>query len=74
MGRPSGLLITRDDTLYVADVSEPGGGINYGSAKDGSVRGHITGTLPESIAIGPDGALYAGETTTGHILRKFVRN
>jgi hypothetical protein len=71
-GRPSGLLITADDMLYVADVEEKPG-ISYGSVKDGIVRGTITGTLPESIAIGRDGAVYAGETTTGHILRKFVK-
>jgi outer membrane protein assembly factor BamB len=72
-GRPSGLLITADDTLYVADVQDKPG-INYGSAKDGTVRGTIEGTLPESMAVGPDGAIYAGETTTGHVLRKFARN
>jgi hypothetical protein len=71
-GRPSGMLITPDDTLYVADVSEPGGGIAVGSARTGEVREKITGTLPESVAIDRDGALYAGETTTGHTLRKFT--
>jgi DNA-binding beta-propeller fold protein YncE len=71
-GRPSGLLITPDDTLYVADVQDKPG-INFGSAKDGTVRGAIAGTLPESIAIGPDGSVYAGETTTGHVLRKFAK-
>jgi sugar lactone lactonase YvrE len=71
-GRPSGLLITADDTRYVADVSEPGGGITFGSARTGVVSGKITGTLPESIAIDHDGAVYAGETTTGHTIRKFV--
>lgn len=71
-GRPSGILITADDTIYVADVSDKQG-ITYGSTKDGVVRGIISGTLPESIALGADGSIYAGETTTGHILRKFVR-
>jgi len=71
-GRPSGILITPDDTIYVADVQDKQG-ITYGSAKDRTVRGVITGTLPESIAIGSDGALYAGETTTGRVLRKFVK-
>lgn len=70
-GRPSGVLITRDDTLYVADVSEPGGGITIGSAKTGVVSGRIEGTLPESIAIDREGSVYAGETTTGHTIRKF---
>ena len=71
-GRPSGILITPDDTLYVADVQDKQG-IAFGSAKDGVVRGMISGTLPESIAIGADGAVYAGETTTGRVLRKFVK-
>jgi sugar lactone lactonase YvrE len=71
-GRPSGILITADDTIYVADVSDKQG-ITYGSTRDGVVRGIIAGTLPESIAIGADGSLYAGETTTGRVLRKFVR-
>jgi sugar lactone lactonase YvrE len=71
-GRPSGLLITPDDTIYVADVQDKPG-INFGSAKDGVVRGTIEGTLPESIALDRDGSVYAGETTTGHILRKFIK-
>jgi hypothetical protein len=73
-GRPSGMLITADDTLYVADVSEAGGGIAVGSARTGIVREKIVGALPESVAIDRDGGLYAGETTTGHTLRKFVRS
>jgi DNA-binding beta-propeller fold protein YncE len=72
-GRPSGILITADDTLYVGDVSEPGGGITIGSARTGVVREKITGTLPESIAVDRDGSVYAGETTTGHTIRKFTR-
>jgi 6-bladed beta-propeller protein len=71
-GRPSGILITADDTIYVADVSDKQG-VTYGSAKDGVVKGIIAGTLPESIALGADGSIYTGETTTGHVLRKFVR-
>jgi hypothetical protein len=71
-GRPSGLLITADDTLYVADVQDKQG-IVVGSAADGTVRGVIPGTLPESIAVDSDGAVYAGETTTGRVLRKFVK-
>jgi len=71
-GRPSGILITADDTIYVADVQDKQG-ITYGSTKDGVVRGIISGTLPESIALGADGSIYAGETTTGRVLRKFVK-
>ena len=47
--------------------------MTYGSTKDGIVKGMISGTLPESIALAADGSIYAGETTTGHILRKFIR-
>ena len=71
-GRPSGILITADDTIYVADVSDKQG-VMYGSTKDGVVKGIISGTLPESIALAADGSIYTGETTTGHILRKFIR-
>jgi sugar lactone lactonase YvrE len=71
-GRPSGLLITRDDTLYVADVEDKKG-IAFGSVRDGVVRGVIEGTLPESVAIDRAGSVYAGETTTGHIIRKFTK-
>ena len=47
-GRPSGIVITKDDTIYVADSEswgpdEPGWkkGIRIGSAKDGSVKAFI---------------------------------
>lgn len=68
-GRPSGLLITPDDTLYVADVQDKQG-IVVGNASNGVVRGVVAGTLPESIAVDADGSIYAGETTTGRTLRK----
>jgi streptogramin lyase len=71
-GRPSGILITSDDTLYVPDIQDKQG-VVVGSAKSGVVGGVIAGTLPESVAIDGDGSLYAGETTTGRTLRKFVR-
>jgi sugar lactone lactonase YvrE len=71
-GRPSGILITADDTMYVADIQDKPG-IVVGSARDGSVRGVIEGTLPESVAVARDGAVYAGETTTGRTIRKFVK-
>jgi len=72
-GRPSGILITPDDILYVADAQNAERGIVFGNAKDGTVQGAIAGTLPESIALDAAGAVYAGETTSGHILRKFVK-
>jgi len=70
-GRPSGMFISPDDTLYVGDISDRKG-IVVGSAGDGSVRGVIEGTLPEGVAVAADGSIYAGETTTGRILRKLV--
>ena len=72
-GRPSGILITPDDILWVANAQDAERGLVYGSAKDGTVQGTISGTLPESIALDRAGAVYAGETTTGRILRKFVK-
>jgi sugar lactone lactonase YvrE len=69
-GRPSGLFIAPDDTLYVADIAK---GVAVGSARDGRVTGLIEGTLPEGIAVAADGSVYAGETTTGHTLRKLTR-
>ena len=69
-GRPSGLFIAPDDTLYVADIAK---GVAVGSARDGRVTGLIEGTLPEGIAVAADGSVYAGETTTGHTLRKLVK-
>lgn len=71
-GRPSGLLITPDDTLYVADVQDKQG-IVVGNARNGVVRGVVAGTLPESIAVDAEGSIYAGETTTGRTLRKFSK-
>jgi hypothetical protein len=56
----------------VADVSDKRG-IVVGSARDGSVRGVIEGTLPEAVAVDASGAVYAGETTTGRTLRKFTK-
>jgi len=66
-GSPSGIFITPDDVLYVADMVE---GIRFGSARDGSVVGHIRpAALPgrdaprvaESVAVDADGTIYAGE-------------
>ena len=53
-GRPSGIFITDDDMLYVADSesrmegsNNPGwaNGIRYGSLRDGIVRGRIAGRV-----------------------------
>jgi sugar lactone lactonase YvrE len=71
-GRPSGILIMPDDEMYVADPIDRKA-ILFGSARDGTVHGTIEGSLPESVAVGADAAVYAGETTTGHTLRKLVK-
>jgi DNA-binding beta-propeller fold protein YncE len=79
-GSPSGIFIAPDDTLYVVDYNDRMG-LFVGSAKDGSIRYKITGTLAEGVAVDGDGSIYVGETVpghigdliTGHAVRKFVR-
>ena len=74
-GRPSGILITRDDTMYVADSEswgpdQPGWkkGIRIGSAKDGSVKYFIEDmesttqdhSGAESVGVDAEGNVYGG--------------
>lgn len=74
-GSPSGIFITPDDTLYVADLAA---GIRIGSAKDGSLTAFIKAPIPdsgsvrvaESVAVDGDGNIYAGENA-GRKLMKF---
>ena len=73
-GRPSGVAITQDDTLYVADsesskdiagaVRNPGwkNGVRIGSAKDGSLHAYIDGADPEGLAVDEMGNVWAGLT------------
>ncbi len=68
-GSPSGLFISDDDTIYVADS---GKGVAVGSAKDGSVTAHIEGTTPEGVTVDAAGNVYAAEPG-GEILKKFAR-
>jgi sugar lactone lactonase YvrE len=82
-GRPSGLWIDKDDTLYVADSQSgeklnPGykQGIRVGSAKDGKVTAFIEdiyhpGAL-EGVGVDAEGNVYAGYTNAMD-LRRFVR-
>ncbi len=67
-GRPSGVTITADDTIYVASQNgenselNPGyeTGIYVGDARDGSVSGFIGGIDTENAAEGPGGIVYSG--------------
>ena len=88
-GRPSGVAITADDTLYVSDsesskkiagaVRNPGwkNGIRIGSAKDGSLRAFIDGTDPEGLGADDMGNVFAGLTRAPRLspplLQKWVR-
>jgi len=81
-GRPSGIFITRDDTIYVAD-SESGPdtgaheltgikkGIRIGSAKDGSVFAFIEDS--ESTAPDHSGAEGVGVDAQGNVYGGVVR-
>ena len=81
-GRPSGIAITADDTIYVAD-SESGPdsgahelqgikkGIRIGSAKDGSVRAFIEDT--ESTTGDHSGAEGVGVDAQGNVYGAVVR-
>ena len=73
-GRPSQIVILKDDTLLVADsdsnrpnggetiVPNPGWrtGIRIGSAKDGSLRMFIDGTQPEGLGADEAGNVWGG--------------
>jgi DNA-binding beta-propeller fold protein YncE len=81
-GRPSGIYITRDDTIYVAD-SESGPdtgarelqgikkGIRIGSARDGSVTAFIEDM--ESTVPDHSGAEGVGVDGAGHVYGAVVR-
>jgi sugar lactone lactonase YvrE len=80
-GRPSGIWIDKNDSIYVADSQStekvnPGfkQGIRIGSAKDGKVTGFIEeskylGAL-EGVGVDDDGNIYAGYTNAQR-LEKF---
>jgi sugar lactone lactonase YvrE len=82
-GRPSGLFIDRNDTLYLADhqsneKTNPGfrKGIAIGSAKDGKVAAFIPDPDPvgsqEGVAADAKGNVY-GSLTGGMALKKYVK-
>ncbi|HSU89774.1 MAG TPA: peptidyl-alpha-hydroxyglycine alpha-amidating lyase family protein [Terriglobia bacterium] len=77
-GRPSGIFIARDDTMYVADSEswgpdQPGWkkGIRIGSAKDGSVKYFIEDM--ESTTIDHSGAESVGVDAEGNVYGGVVR-
>ncbi|MGH2399230.1 MAG: peptidyl-alpha-hydroxyglycine alpha-amidating lyase family protein, partial [bacterium] len=81
-GRPSGVFIDRNDTLYVADhqsdeKTNPGfrKGITIGSARDGKVTRFIPDPDPqgsqEGVAADAKGNIY-GSLTGGMALKKYV--
>jgi len=82
-GRPSGLFITRDDMIYVADSlsseqNNPGfhNGIRWGHIADGKVLGFIPWgeyNAIEAVAVDDAGNIYAGFTNTMNF-RRFVKN
>ena len=88
-GRPSGVAITDDDTLYVSDsesgkriagkLRNPGwkNGIRIGSAKDGSLSIFIDGTDPEGLGADDQGNVFAGLTrprrASPPLIQKWVR-
>jgi sugar lactone lactonase YvrE len=77
-GRPSGIFISKDDTIYVADSEswgpdQPGWkkGIRIGSAKDGSVKYFIEDM--ESTANDHSGAEGVGVDADGNVYGAVVR-
>jgi hypothetical protein len=82
-GRPSGIFITKDDMLYVADSlsnakNNPGfrNGIRWGHISDGKVIGFIPWgeyNAVEAVAVDTDGNIYTGFTNTENF-RRWVKN
>ncbi len=68
----SGIDITDDDVLYVADY-QLRKGIVIANANDFSEIGFIENALPEGVAVDRMGNVYAGEVS-GRNLKKFVKN
>lgn len=73
-GSPSGLYITPDDVLYVADY---GAGIRIGSARDGRVTRFIAAAnwntesvrVGEAVAVDANGVIYVGENANKKLMR-----
>ena len=83
-GRPSGIFISKDDTLYAVDSQSDGEtnpgvkrGIYIGSAKDGVVKAFIPDPDPkvamaEGVSADAKGDIYAAGVST-MALHKFVK-
>ena len=72
--RPSGLLITADDTVYVSDTNPQAPTIKI--VKNGKIIDVITGIdgLPHEIAMDRIGALYMADTRPGNnVIKKIVK-
>ena len=74
-GKPSGLFVSKDDTLYVADQQA---GIRIGSAVDGSVKAIIPAPagatrVAESVTVDAAGNVYGGENGAMKLM-KYVKN
>jgi len=82
-GRPSGIFITRDDMIYVADSlssdkTNPGfkNGIRWGRISDGKVLGFIPWgeyNAIEAVAVDDAGNIYTGFTNVPNF-RKWAKN
>jgi len=77
-GRPSGIYIGKDDTMYVADSESYGSdqpgvkkGIRIGSAKDGSIKAFIVDM--ESTTMEHSGAEGVGVDAQGNVYGAVVR-
>jgi hypothetical protein len=77
-GRPSGIFISKDDTIYVADSEswgpdQPGWkkGIRIGNARDGSVKYFIEDM--ESTTVDHSGAEGVGVDANGNVYAGVVR-
>ena len=67
----SGIHITEDDVVYVADY-QLREGIVITEASDFSAVGFISETLPESVTVDAQGNVYAGEVIPRN-LKKFAK-
>ena len=70
-GRPSGIYIDSNDTIFVADYQEHEA-LLIGSARDGSIKAQIEPVIAEGITVDAMGNVFAGEVA-GRRLTKFAK-